>query len=177
MNEPIVVDINEEPLPPAVPPPEAQELVDDAFRLNVLLRGELAACESYAQAAQHIRDAHTRQALEKNRVSHAARALTLSSLIRDAGGEPVSDAGIWGHLTAAVERAASLISDRVVLEALVKGEQLGLQSYLSQVDELGDEVTRESIWQNSVLEQRLTERRLLDLLEERDSEKGHHHPS
>jgi len=64
--------------------------------LNDLLRGELAATQTYDQALERVEQDSVRATLRHLRVDHHQAVLTLQEHIRSLGGEPNSQAGSWG---------------------------------------------------------------------------------
>lgn len=110
-------------------------------KLNGLLRGEITALETYRQALTKISDSEIRQELEKAEVSHFDRVLALSSKVRELGGEPVTDSGLWGIFAKAVEGSATVLGDKAAVSILEEGEDKGLQEYRTILEnESGDEL-------------------------------------
>ncbi len=133
--------------------------------LDKLLRTELATAATYEQALEHVSDPDARAALEKNRKSHAVRVVLLSQLVEERGGEPSNRAGPWGMFTKLVESAASLISERAILETLHVGERHITSIYRSELDFMGRD-TPEAAIRDGLAEQLASEARLRDLLQE-----------
>lgn len=98
--------------------------------LNELLRGELAAVETYNQALQVVeRDVDGRRDLQECQTSHADRVLRLRSEILERGGEPARDSGAWGSFANLVEGGAKLGGAKLAIGALEAGEDHGLKEY------------------------------------------------
>lgn len=103
--------------------------------LNILMRGELAAAETY-------RDAITRLAgnapddLDTCMRSHDQRATRLATHITLAGGTPVSGSGLWGTVSQVVEAGAALIGPQVLFAALEQGEHQILTDYRTALDRI-----------------------------------------
>ncbi len=105
--------------------------------LDKLVRTELACAAAYEKALAHVRDGSARFVLRQNRRSHATRASMLSHHVELQGGTPSESAGAWGAFTRWIEGAASLISERAVLEALRLGERNATNTYKHEIQKLG----------------------------------------
>jgi hypothetical protein len=96
--------------------------------LNTLLRGELAAVETYDQVLAKITDPST-IALQENRDCHQKRTTVLSERILELGGKTDSSSGVWGSLAKLVEGGAQIFGKQAALAALQEGENRGLIDY------------------------------------------------
>jgi uncharacterized protein (TIGR02284 family) len=107
-----------------------EEVVDD---LNEVLRGELAATETYRQALDKVRDEFGRdsrfQQLAQMHKEHEQAVSELRSLIQQMGGNPSDDSGAWGTWSNTVMGAARIFGDHAALSALVSGERKGVDDY------------------------------------------------
>ena len=100
-----------------------------AKTLNGLLKGELAAVETYTQAIDKIDSDHGGLELKQIRAEHHNAAnIVLQHIVR-MGDEPETDSGAWGLFAHAVEGAAKLLGNSVALRALKDGEQSGIRMY------------------------------------------------
>lgn len=97
--------------------------------LNGLLRGELAATETYQQALEQIDTEHGAQQLAQIRDEHSEAVSLLRKHIREFGGDPETSSGTWGTLVKAVEGTAKLFGNSAALAALKQGEETGLSTY------------------------------------------------
>jgi len=104
--------------------------------LNSLLRGELAATETYQQALAKVDDEPGAAELRRIHLAHREAANTLRQHVRSHGGEPEHGSGAWGVFAKAVEGTAKVFGNTAALRALRQGEQSGLSSY---EDALNDE--------------------------------------
>ena len=103
--------------------------------LNSLLRGELAATETYQQAlAKCGNDAHAGE-LRRIHDEHRDAANTLRQHVHQHGHTPDHGSGAWGAFAKAVEGTAKVFGNAAALKALKEGEEHGLKSY---EDALGD---------------------------------------
>src|SRR5580700_2064111 len=96
--------------------------------LNTLLRGELAAVETYDQVLAKLTDPST-VALTENRDCHQKRTTALSQRILELGGTTASSSGLWGSLAKLVEGGATIFGKKAALAALEEGEDRGLIDY------------------------------------------------
>jgi len=103
--------------------------------LNSLLRGELAATETYQQALARIDDEPGAADLRRIHLDHREAANTLRQHVRTYSGEPDHGSGTWGAFAKAVEGAAKLFGNTTAMRALRQGEQSGLSSYEDALDD------------------------------------------
>jgi uncharacterized protein (TIGR02284 family) len=96
--------------------------------LNALLRGELAATETYQQALAKFADQPVED-LRKVHVEHREAANQLRQYVHHFGGQPDQGSGGWGAFAKAVEGTAKVFGRTAALKALKEGEELGLGSY------------------------------------------------
>lgn len=112
----------------------AGQYSEDAIEdLNKLLRGELAATETYRQALDKIRDEFGRDArfqqLAQMHKEHDQAAADLRGLVQQMGGTPSDDSGAWGAWSNTVMGAARIFGDKSALSALLSGERSGADDY------------------------------------------------
>ncbi len=105
---------------------------------NGLLRGELSAVETYGQAIEKYAGSPVTGELRRIRSEHSKSATRLSANVRDMGGEPEKDSGVWGIFATAVQGAANLFGKHSAIEALQRGEEAGRKDYQDAL--LDDEV-------------------------------------
>lgn len=101
--------------------------------LNSLMRGELAAVETYRHALERLGDAAAAD-LATCMKSHDHRATRLAEHITLAGGTPVSGSGLWGVFARLVEGGAAVIGPRALYQTLEEGEDQGLTDYRAAFD-------------------------------------------
>ena len=97
--------------------------------LNALLRGELAATETYQQALAKVGNDTGAAELRRLHEDHRSAANTLRQHIHDHGGKPDQGSGAWGTFAKAVEGGAKLFGQTAALKALKEGEERGLADY------------------------------------------------
>jgi hypothetical protein len=97
--------------------------------LNTLLRGELAATQTYQEAMDVLHDAPGAMDLRRLHDEHREAANTLRLQIREVGGEPQHSAGPWGAWVGIVDETARTLGARTAAQALKQGEELGVIDY------------------------------------------------
>lgn len=126
---------NFNPLDPAMQPKRATPLNQpccegELKELNSLLKGELSALDTYAQAMKKV-DEHPDlfSVLQNARMSHEMRSRKLAQKVLDLGGVPATSAGAWGAIAKLIEGGATLFGDKAAIAALEEGEDKGLKDY------------------------------------------------
>jgi Domain of unknown function (DUF2383) len=101
----------------------------DVDTLNSLLRGEVAAVETYDQVIGKF-DGQP-QAIELHRIrdEHNEAAAVLRERVRHFGGDPAESSGAWGKFTAAITGTAKILGPVSALGALKQGEDYGIGQY------------------------------------------------
>jgi hypothetical protein len=115
---------------------------NDLKQLNSFLRGELSAVETYKQALGKVEEATSLSVLRTSLESHEKRANQLRQFIRNLGGQPSEDSGVWGVLAQAVEGGAKMFGASAAIAALEEGEDHGLADYRRDVPDLTLETRR-----------------------------------
>jgi Domain of unknown function (DUF2383) len=119
MNEPIT----------AQPGTEDATITCDIDVLNSLLRGEVAAVETYDRVVPKFAGRPPAVELQRIRAEHANTVETLRDRVRHFGGEPAETSGAWGKFTAAVTGTAKILGPATALGALKQGEEYGIGQY------------------------------------------------
>lgn len=107
--------------------PDASKATIDVC--NALLRGEMTATETYAQAAAKFADFRDDDSLGCIRDEHQQSVTALRDLIRESGGAPAATSGVWGGFAHALEGAAKLFGETPALLILEQGELKGISDY------------------------------------------------
>jgi len=102
--------------------------------LNGLLRGELAATETYEQAMTKFQGLFGAAELRRIHDEHSDAVATLRMQIRDLGSQPAPGSGLWGGFAKAVEGMAKVFGNSAALRILREGEKSGVRSYESALD-------------------------------------------
>jgi hypothetical protein len=103
--------------------------------LNSLLRGELAAVETYEQALLQVAKEPSGPDLQRISGEHRQAAEVLRRHIVERGGKPATDSGAWGTVVRTVEGAAKLLGTGTALQVLKGGEEHGVSSYQSALQD------------------------------------------
>src|SRR5437660_8718133 len=97
--------------------------------LNRLLRGELAATETYQQALAKAGQEPRATDLRRIHDEHRTAANELRKHIHQHGGKPDQGSGAWGAWAKTVEGAAKVFGNAAAVKALKEGEEHGVKSY------------------------------------------------
>lgn len=104
--------------------------------LNRLLRGEIAATETYQQAMGKAGDEEAKaNELRRLRDDHREAANTLRQHIHQHGGKPEQHSGAWGAFAKAVEGTAKVFGNTSAFKALKEGEEHGVKDYEAALKE------------------------------------------
>jgi uncharacterized protein (TIGR02284 family) len=103
--------------------------------LNRLLRGELAATETYLQAMDKWGAEAGAAELRRLHDEHRDCANTLRQHVHTHGGKPDQGSGTWGAWAKAVEGTAKLFGNASAIKALKEGEEHGIKDYESALQE------------------------------------------
>jgi hypothetical protein len=101
----------------------------DIDALNALVRGEVAAVETYDQVIAKFAGQPQAVALQRIRDEHTESAAVLRERVRHFGGDPAEGSGIWGKLTAAITGTAKILGPATALATLKQGEEYGIGRY------------------------------------------------
>ena len=104
--------------------------------LNSLLRGEIAAVETYRQAMETLDLPEAKSELEECVQSHQLRVDRLTSRILMLNGSPSPGSGVWGTFAKIVEGTAAAIGNRSAISILEEGEDRGLSDYKADLSDL-----------------------------------------
>jgi hypothetical protein len=99
--------------------------------LDSLLRGEIAAAETYQQALEVVDDGDGASLLRMIQRDHGDAIRYLYDRISSEGKHPSVQSGIWGFFARAVEGTAATLGMAPALTALRQGEEQGLSDYES----------------------------------------------
>jgi hypothetical protein len=99
--------------------------------LNSLLRGELAAVESYDQVLEKYAEGPGIAELRQIRIDHYGAVKEIRDRIHEHGGHAVDSSGAWGYLAGAVTGTAKALGLPTVITALRQGEEHGISEYES----------------------------------------------
>jgi hypothetical protein len=111
------------------------DLNREHYWLHRLLRGEMAAVDSYEHALDDVEDHPAHDLLWSFLEDHRRAVSVLRRHTTEAGEVPAESAGVWGAFARAVERAAAWIDDPTTLKALKEGEVHGVDEYRNALSE------------------------------------------
>jgi hypothetical protein len=111
---------------------DRQECVDIC---NSLLRGEIAAVETYNDAIRRFQvESRAIVTLEEIRKDHVESVTQLRDNVRAMGGMPDRVSGAWGTLAKTVQNAANLFGENSAMTALQQGEAHGRDVYRNALE-------------------------------------------
>lgn len=96
--------------------------------IETLLRGEIAAAETYKQALDQV-DHPEADTLRQVQQQHGQAIRFFYEQLVARGEYPAKTSGVWGFFARAVEGGARLFGDKAALAALREGERQGLDLY------------------------------------------------
>jgi uncharacterized protein (TIGR02284 family) len=132
--------------------------------LNALLRGELAATETYQQALAKVKDEPEADDLRAVHREHREAANTLRQEVHQLGGQPEHGSGAWGAFAKAVEGTARLFGSSAALKALKEGEERGVKDYEKALQEPDLPAEVQNLIRTRLLPQTRSHVQLLDRL-------------
>jgi hypothetical protein len=110
-------------------------MTDTTDLLNSLLRGELAATETYQQALPKLEGTPGYEELRHIHKEHREAANTLRQHVHRVEGRPDQGSGAWGAFAKAVEGTAKVFGVDAALKALKEGEEHGIKEYAEALDD------------------------------------------
>lgn len=144
--------------------PQTPNREEDIKQLNMFLKDEKAAVETYQQCVEKMDDAEIAAELVALQKSHQQRASLLSEKVKELGGSPETKSGTWGSLAKVVEGSAKAFGSKSALSALEEGEDQGIRNYEKKADNLSPEC--QSFINSTILpEQRRSHRELNRIIE------------
>ena len=102
---------------------------DATGTLNSLLRGEIAAIETYERALAKFGENGGMEEIRQLHDDHVEAANALRQHIHVRGGEPAKGSGMWGAFAKVVASTAKLFGTTAALKALKEGEEQGIFEY------------------------------------------------
>lgn len=102
--------------------------------LNSLLRGELSAVETYRQAEAKFEGEPDVASLRRIRDEHQQAVDQFRQHVQMKGDEASDSSGTWGTIAAIIAGGAKAFGRTAALKALKEGEEHGVNSYESALD-------------------------------------------
>lgn len=103
--------------------------------LKSLLRGEMSAVETYERALSKVNGAPDGARLRQIFADHSQAVGLLRDLLLRYPGQMPTSSGAWGTFAGAVQATANLLGDAAALKALKEGEEHGIRSYESAIND------------------------------------------
>jgi Domain of unknown function (DUF2383) len=132
--------------------------------LNSLLRGEIAATETYQQALAKVGTEPGADELRQIHREHREAANNLRRMIHFHQGTPDQDSGAWGMFAKVVEGAAKIFGSNAALKALKEGEEHGVKTDIAALEEPDLSAEDRNYIANELLPQTREHIRVLDRL-------------
>jgi len=132
-------------------------------KLNSLLRGEIAAVETYRQALTRVRIPAAKNELAECERSHGRRVTKLRDRVLALGGKPAEGSGAWGTFMKLFEGGAAALGERAAIAALEEEEDKGVTNYREAMKEELDAESR-SLIEDELLPAQLRTRRAMSSL-------------
>ncbi|MBI3548392.1 MAG: DUF2383 domain-containing protein [Elusimicrobia bacterium] len=102
---------------------------DDEENLAPLVRGELAAVETYKQALEKVGGIAGGAELRRIESEHEDAVRELQEHMTEWDVKPPEDSGLWGSWAKAVEATAKVFGVKAAIKALKEGEEKGIHDY------------------------------------------------
>jgi len=119
--------------------------------LNSLLRGEIAATETYNQALEKFAGQPEEAELRKLRDDHRTIANMLRQHVHQHSGQPDTGSGMWGAWAKFVEGTAKVFGKTAALKALKEGEEHGIKQYRDALNDEGLSADCKSLIRTEIL--------------------------
>lgn len=103
--------------------------------LNSLLRGEISAVETYRQAEEKFAGEAEAAQLRQLGQEHSSAVSQLRQHVHQKGGDASDTSGAWGTFAQIIEGGAKLFGKTAALKALKEGEEHGVNSYESALED------------------------------------------
>lgn len=103
--------------------------------LKSLLRGEMSAVETYEKALAKVNGSPEGVRLRQIFADHSQAVGLLRDLLLRYPGQMPTSSGAWGTFAGAVQATANLLGDAAALKALKEGEEHGIRSYESAIND------------------------------------------
>jgi rubrerythrin len=101
----------------------------DENSLTTLVKGELAAVETYKQALEKVDDSLAGAELRRIEGEHEEAVKVLRERLEALNLDVPQDSGLWGDWSKAVEGTAKVFGSKAAIKALKEGEKHGVHDY------------------------------------------------
>lgn len=134
---------------------------------NKMLRGERSAVETYELAIEKHGTNPRLAELREIAAEHKRSVADLEANIRSMAGIPDETSGAWGAFAKTIQSAANLFGEGSAVEALMKGEEHGLNDYLSLLDSDDVSADTKELYARRLIPRIKSHLMILERLEER----------
>ena len=119
---------------------------NDIKQLNMALKGEHMAIESFDHFIQKARDESIKQKLQGAQRQHKMQAIEISERIQQLGGNPKNTSGIAGAMAEMKFRIdPRKYTNDEILKNAIEGEKLGVDAFTSILTNLEDNSNKQLI--------------------------------
>ncbi len=111
-------------------------------KLDDVIRGEMAAIETYSQVVGKVTDQKEKRQLETFRNDHQRALATLQKYANQPVKDDAKSSGAWGTFAQAWTGGAKVFGEKTAVRALKAGEEHGLNEYeeLLKEEKVSDEL-------------------------------------
>ena len=100
-----------------------------------LIRGEMAAVETYTQVLEKVKDKTTANKLIAIRKNHMDAVAVLKKYANSEIKSDAKDSGAWGEFAQAFTGSAKLVGNETAVKALRRGEEHGISEYKEALED------------------------------------------
>lgn len=100
-----------------------------------LIRGEMAAVETYTQVLEKVKDKTVADKLIAIRKNHMDAVATLKKFANAEIKKDAKDSGAWGEFAQAFTGTAKLVGNETAVKALRRGEEHGISEYKEALED------------------------------------------
>lgn len=112
---------------------------NDIKELNMALKGEHMAIESFDHFIKDAKDESAKKSLMDMQQKHQFHAMQLSERIQQLGGDPVNTSGVLGVITEVKHKLTpKKYIDNNIIKSAIQGEEIGIQAYGEIMANLSD---------------------------------------
>lgn len=119
---------------------------NDIKQLNMALKGEHMAIESFDHFIKNAQDENVKMKLQTAQKQHKMQAIEISERIQKLGGNPVNTSGMAGAMAEMKFRVMpKKYTGGNVVESVIEGERMGADSFRDILSNLNDESNKQLI--------------------------------
>ncbi len=122
-------------------------------QIDELIRGEMAAVESFDSVLAKINDEDEKQKLSSIRMDHVRAVDTLKRFVRTDLRDNIKQSGPWGAFSKAFAGGASFLGNKAAIQALKVGEEHGIREYRVALEDQSIEPELKQVIRSELLPQ------------------------